>query len=256
MNKKSTFILIVVCVFGLFNLSAQKGTTRFFFALNRSLAYTNQERFPSNPDIGAFVGGGENVGIGYQLYANHFIFSVGLEAGVTIMSNSSKSDILYPPHNDFIPQGTLEAVANLHFNIPMMIGGEFGKFYFKAGIVPSFNLINGGVVFGPVLSPHNSTMFGTLDGIRYKNPFQLFGRFEIGGSIGKFTPFDANEQPTARFYLGGYVDFGITKDIPSKSCGHHYSHTIPYAISSEGIMDNVHQMSVGLRFTCLFNLAK
>lgn len=256
MKKKSTLILMIICVLGVFSLSAQKGTARLFLAVNRSLGYAGQERFSANLDVTPFVGVVDNVGIGYQLYANHFIFSVGLEAGTTLMSNISKSDIYDDHHEDLVPQGTLETVGNAHFNIPLMIGGEFGKFYFKTGIVPSFNLINGGVVFGPVFNEHNSTMFGVLDIIRYKNPFQLFGRFEIGGSLGKFTRFDDLEQPKARFYLGGYVDFGITKDVPSKHCGHYYSHRTPYTVSSEGILDNVHQLSVGLRFTCLINIAK
>ena len=253
MNKKSTFIITTFCLLGFFSMSAQKHTVRNFLSVNGNSAYAGQIRTESRYDFNSFLGGIDNVGIGYQLYANHFTLSLGVETGVTILTNYSNEDITL--YHKTVPQGTLELLGNIHVNMPVMFGGEWGKFYFKTGLVPSLNLVNGGTVLGPVLNPDNPEAFKTTKKVRFKNPFQLFGRFEIGGSIGKFTPFEDFIQPKARFYLGGYVDYGFTYDSPKEPRGH-YIHQIPYAVSREGYKEKVTQISVGLRFTCLLNCAK
>ena len=250
MYKKSTLILSVFCLLCVFSLSAQQKVVRNFLSVNATTAYAGQMRpIHFNP----FVGVCENIGIGSQLYANHFTFSIGAEGGATILTIYSKEDIILAD-NKKIPEGTLELIGNIHVNTPVMIGGEFGKFYFKAGVVPSFNLLNGATNFGPVLNPENPDLKKSIK-VRYKNPIQVFGRFELGGSFGKFTPFEAPEQPKARFYLGGYVDFGFTKDKPTEPRGL-YKKKIPYVISNEGYNEDAYQFNVGLRFTCLLNFAK
>ena len=252
MNKKSTLTLFAVCLLCFFNLSAQK-TVRNFFSVNVSLAYTGQMRFESNYNFKPFMGGSDNIGIGYQLYANHFTFSLGAEIGASVITNYSGEPITIGKKH--IPEGMLELLGNGHVSIPTMIGGEFNKFYFKMGVVPSFNILNAATIIGPVLNPDNPHSYETTKKFLFRNPFQLYGRFEIGGSVGKFTPFEDPDQPKARFYLGGFVDFGFTKDMPRVSRGS-YAHRIPYAISDQGYLDKVHQFSVGLRFTCLVNNGK
>jgi hypothetical protein len=252
MNKKLTLILLAACLFGIFSVSAQK-PVRSFFTINSSIASAGQTRFESHYNVGSFVGGGYNLSLGYQLYAYHFIFSIEAEAGATVLTNYSKEAI--KNGNNVIPQGMLELLGNGHVNIPTMIGGEFGKFYFKLGVVPSFNLLNGATVIGPVLNKENPEPYENTNLMLYKNPFQLFGRIELGGSFGKPTPYEDPIQPKARFYLGGYIDFGFTKDLPTEPRGS-YSSRMPYAVSIQNMSDKVHQVSVGLKFSCLLNFAK
>ena len=252
MNKKSTLILLAICLLGVFNLSAQK-KVRSFLSLNTSTSCTSQMRFESHYNFKPYWGGSENIGIGYQLYANHFTFSIGTEIGATVMTNYSNETIKIGKKT--IPEGTLELLGNGHLHFPVMIGGEFKKFYFKLGVVPAYNILNAATIIGPVLNPENPHPYKTTKKLLYQNPFQLYGRFEIGGSFGKFIPFEDPEQPKARFYLGGFVDFGITKDMPKVSRGS-YKNRIPYGISDQGYQDVLHQLSVGLRFTCLLNCAK
>ena len=252
MNKKSTLIFLAVCLLCLFNLNAQK-PVRNFLSINGSLAYTGQARFQSHYDFKSFMGGSDNIGIGYQLYANHFTFSLGAEVGLSTITNYSNETIIIGKKE--IPQGTLELLGNGHVSFPTIFGGEFNKFYFKVGVVPSFNILNAATIIGPVLNPDNPQPYENTKKLLFKNPFQLYGRFEIGGSVGKFTPFEDTDQPKARFYLGGFVDFGITKDMPKVSRGS-YAKGIPYAISDQGYLDKVRQFSVGLRFTCLVNCAR
>jgi hypothetical protein len=252
MNKRLALILLAACLLSLFSLSAQK-TVRNYFSINASLAYTGQMRFESNYIFKPYMGGSNNYGIGYQLYANHFTFSLGAEIGASVITNYSGEPITIGKKH--IPEGTLELLGNGHVSFPTMFGGEFNKFYFKVGVVPSFNVLNAATIIGPILNPDNPQPYENTKKLLFKNPFQLYGRFEIGGSVGKFTPFEDTDQPTARFYLGGFVDFGITKDMPRYSRGS-YAKGIPYAISDQGYLDKVRQFSVGLRFTCLVNGAK
>ena len=254
MIKRTTLILLAACFLSVFSLSAQKDAVINFLSVNGSTAYSGQMRVKSHYDFKPYTGGCENIGIGYQLYANHFTFSIGAEGGSTIMTNYSDQETKRNP------KGTLELIGNLHVNTPVLLGGEFNKFYFKVGVVPSFNLLNGATIIGPVMNPDNPTTYENTKKVRFRNPVQLFGRFEIGGSFGKFTPFDDPIQPLARFYLGGYVDFGFTNDMEKKwkdgSEGRGHYGKIPYACSYEGFNDEVYQFSVGLRFTCLLNFAR
>lgn len=252
MKKKSTFSLIAICLLGIFSLSAQK-TVKSFLYVDGSTAITCQTRFNSHYNISPFFGGSDNVGLGYKLYANHFIFSIGAEFGASVFTNYSEEPIVNG--NKRIPQGMLELLGNGHVSIPTLIGGEFGKFYFKLGVVPSLNLLNGATVIGPVLNNENPEPYESPTLMLYRNPFQLYGRIELGGSFGKFTPYDEPLQPKARFYLGGYVDFGLTKDLPTVARDS-YGPRMPYAVSTENMADNVRQMSVGLRFSCLLNCAR
>ena len=252
MNKKRTLVLLAICLLGIFSVSAQK-PVRSFFTINSSIACTDQTRFESQYNVGPFFGGGYNISLGYQLYARHFIFSIEAEVGATVVTNYSKEPITIGHKN--IPQGLLELLGNGHVNIPTMIGGEFGKFYFKLGMVPSFNLLNGATIIGPVLNKENPMPYESTNLMLYKNPFQLFGRIELGGSFGRPTPYEDPVQPKGRFYLGGYVDFGFTNDLPTKPRGN-YSPSIPYAVSIQNMSDKVHQVSVGLKFSCLLNFAK
>ena len=255
MNKKTTFILATIFLLGIFSLSAQKHTVRHFFSLNASTAYTGQHRFDSHYDFNPFLGGNGNIGIGYQLYANHFTFSIGGEIGATVMTNYSNVPITIG--NKHIPQGMLELLGNGHVNFPTMFGGEFNILYFKVGVVPSFNILNAATIIGPVLNQENPSSYEHTVKYLYKNPFQLFGRFEIGASLGRFTPFDDPNQPKTRFYLGGYVDFGFTNDQAKVSRGSYANRNrIPYALSDQGHYDKISHISVGLRFTCLFYCAK
>ena len=233
-------------------MNAQK-PVRSFLSLNASTAYAGQARFESHYDFKPYFGGSENFGLGYQLYANHFTFSIGAEIGATVITNYS-NELIKIGKKD-IPIGTLELLGNGHVSIPTMIGGEFGKFYFKVGVVPSFNLLNGATIIGPVLNPDNPSSHKKSPKYIYDNLFQLYGRLEIGGSFGNFTPFEVIDQPRARFYLGLFADFGITKDMPASPHGS-YARKVPYAISDQGYRDVLHQIQVGLRFTCLLNFAK
>ena len=255
MKKQRIITLLVSCMMFAGCLSAQH-TTRHFISLNGSNGYVNTVRPQPALPVGCLGGSSNTIGLGYQLHYNHLIFSAGMEYDNSVLCNASKEEIIFllPPGR--FPDGMTEILHTMNLNFPVMLGGQFGKFYFKAGVVPSVTVYGDGAVIGPALNEHSVVWEDEeIVHYRYKRIPQLYGRFEIGGSFGKFTSFDDPSQPKARFYLGAYVDYGVMKDIPSQGIGS-YTNFVPYAISNEGNNDVSIPLNIGLRFTCLFHVGK
>lgn len=254
MEQKKSFILLMACLMLAGCLSAQH-PTRHFISLTGGVGYVNTIR--PNPALPVYgIGGaGENIGVGYQLHHNHLTFGVGVELGHSMSCNVSLDEI---PYVGYQPQpkveaGMTEALYNMDINIPIMLGGEFGHFYFKAGVVPSFSIYGKGAVFGPIFN-ENPDVLDEIHAYRYTRIPQFYGRFEIGGSFGNFTSFDDPSQPRARFYLGAYADLGFMKDKPKQDLGTYPA--VPYAISYQGSNDVSIPINIGLRFTCLLHVGK
>lgn len=249
MKRKRNITLLTVCFLLAGSLSAQHATRDFIY-LTANTGYSSLSRPQSAYKVTCPGGINDGIGLGFQMHHNHFTFSIGAEYYNNILSNVSAEEI----HE--VPKGMTEILHDINLNIPILIGGEFGKFYFKTGILPSFNLYGEGIVVGPAFNDH-SVVWDTKDmiSVRYNHTFQLFGRFELGGAFGTFTPFDYPIQPRARFYLGGYVDFGFL-NYKVKQYQGSYSDKIPYVACNEAADDKVFPFSVGLRFSCLFNVSK
>lgn len=260
MKKQRIAILLMSCMMIAGCLSAQH-PTRHFFSLNGGLGFTTS--FQAKPALNVNCLGGltDNVGVGYQLHHNHFTFGVGLEYDNSVYGYSSGEDI--PFGLVVVPKGTTEILHDMRLNIPVMLGGEFGKFYFKAGVAPSISFYGNGSVLGPALNDHSVVWDAEdIERVSYTRDFQLLGRVEIGGSFGNFVAFDNPLQPTARFYLGAYFDFGFLNDNVKEHKGTYMlsaypeASSVPYIVSNESLGDKAVPFSIGLRFTCLFNLAK
>lgn len=187
-------------------------------------------------DVNPWLGSAPGIGIGYHLYKNHFTFDVGGELEYGVYTNRSGSDI------DFgyvtMPSGTIEMIQNLNINIPIMLGAEFGKFHFKLGAVPSLCVYGTGALTG-----EGSTQY------KVSRIPQLRGRVEIGGQVG------ASSNGKVCYQLAGYGDFGVFNERPVQRKGS-YADGVPYHIADESTADKVHNLTVGLRFTCLFNFSK
>lgn len=256
MKQKRTLTLMMACLMFVGCLRAQHAT-RHFISLNGSSGYVNTIRpNPALPILG--LGGlSDNIGLGYQLHHNHLIFSVGVEFDNSLMVNTSKEEIVFLVPSGRFPKGMTEVLHTMNLNFPVMLGGQFGNFYFKAGVVPSATIYGNGAVIGPVLNDEHSVVWDKQDIVRYRYSriLQYYGRLELGGSFGSFTSFDDPQQPKARFYLGAYMDYGLMKDIPSQGIGS-YTNFVPYAISNEGHNDVSIPINIGLRFTCLFHVGK
>lgn len=187
-------------------------------------------------DVNPWLGSAPGIGAAYHLTKGHFTFDVGGEIEYGVYTNRSGSDITIGTVT--IPSGTIEMIQNLNLNIPLMFGGEFGKFYFKVGAGPSFCVYGTGV----------RTESGSKTYKVSRQP-QLRCRLEIGGEVG------ASANGMARYQLGAYADFGVLNERPIQRKGS-YADGVPYHIADESTADILHNLSIGVRFTCLLDFSK
>ena len=178
-----------------------------------------------------------NIGLDYRLFHNNFLFSVGIEGMYDLNAN-----MLDEHDESLLMRDTEGDVFNMHvhvdksrdlshmvnLNIPLLLGGEWGRFYFLAGPKFSVNL------YGSTSSVAQFTTYGEYD--RYyddfydmpnhqfvtgqqmgsatmplKWNFNIMAHLEIGGRIShmyQHKQFRLNPDKI-RMYLAFYADFGI-----------------------------------------------
>ena len=178
-----------------------------------------------------------NIGLDYRLFHNNFLFSVGIEGMYDLNAN-----MLDEHDESLLMRDTEGDVFNMHvhvdksrdlshmvnLNIPLLLGGEWGRFYFLTGPKFSVNL------YGSTSSVAQFTTYGEYD--RYyddfydmpnhqfvtgqqmgsatmplKWNFNIMAHLEIGGRIShmyQHKQFRLNPDKI-RMYLAFYADFGI-----------------------------------------------
>lgn len=233
-----------------------------------------------------------NIGADYRLNHNNFLFSVGLEGMYEL--NANKLD----KHDEAILMRDTEGdLFNMHvhvdksrdlahmlnLNIPVLLGGEWGRFYFLAGPKVSVN------VFGATSSTAQVTTYGEYD--RYYDDFyempnhqfvsgqqmgsgvlkmkwniNIMAHVELGGRINhmyKYKQFHSRPDKV-RMYLAAYVDFGLLNLHSS----HGGSPLFDYRETEQGVQfyiqpllvsgvaDNAtfRNLNVGVKYTVAFEL--
>lgn len=195
-----------------------------------SLLHTIQGQKPA-------VGMNTNIGVDYRLLHNNFLFSLGLEGMYELNANQlDKLDVsipmvdtegeLFDMHVLVDKSRDLSHMANL--NIPLLVGGEWGRFYFLVGPKLSINL------YGSTSSSALVTTYGEYE--RYYDDFyempnhqfvnaqqmssatlsvkwnmNVLAHLELGGRVNhmfKYKQFRLHPDKV-RMYLAAYADFGI-----------------------------------------------
>ena len=235
-----------------------------------------------------------NLGIDYRLYHNNFLFSIGAEGMYELNANRMED------HDEVIPMIDTEGdLFNMHLhvdkskdishmvniNIPLLMGGEWGRFYFLIG--PKFS-IN---VYGATSSSSMVTTYGEYDryyddfydmpnhqfvtGLPVKSMplpmkwnFNILAHAELGGRIGhmfKHKQFRLHPDKV-RMYLAAYADFGLL-NIHVNNGG---APIFEYRETDKGVqfysqplmLSNIadgatfRNLNVGLKFTVAFELPK
>ena len=239
--SKIKSVLILCLIFT--NLSWAQTPVKHFMTVNAALNHANLLRHTkeaSRLDVNPWFGSAPAIGIGYRLYKNHFTLDIGGELEYGVYTNRSKSDIT--ECSQTVGAGSTEMIQNLNVNVPVMLGAEFGRFFFKAGALPS-------------LCVYGTGSMTAADARQYKvsRPLQIRGRFEIGGQIGKYVAY--GEQKTARHYVSIYADYGVLNERPYQRKGS-YMDGVPYHICDESTADIVNNLTIGIRYTCLLDFSK
>lgn len=233
-----------------------------------------------------------NIGADYRLYHNNFLFSIGIEGMYDLNANrldehdevllmrDTEGDI-FNMHVHVDKSRDLAHMVNL--NIPLLVGGEWGRFYFLVGPKVSLNL------YGSTSSVAQITTYGEYD--RYyddfydmpnhqfvtgqhmgsatmpmKWNFNIMAHAEIGGRINhmyKHKQFRLHPDKV-RMYLAVYADFGVL-NLHASSGG---APLFDYRETDQGVQfyiqplmmssiaDNAtfRNLNVGIKYTVAFEL--
>lgn len=265
--------------------------THHFVALHGDLGYS--ALLHTIPGQRAAAGVNANMGIDYRFFRNNFILSVGAEGMYELNSNNLKAVDMTVPMMD-----TEGDIFNMHvmmdksrdrshmvnLNIPLLIGGEWKRFYFLLGPKVSINM------YGSTSSKAEYTTFGEYEryyddfyempnhqfesgrkmsssSIKMKWNFNILAHAEIGARIGhmyKHQMFRLNPD-MIRMYVALYADFGV---LNLHSASKTDVGTFGYRETDEGVQFYVQplmlsnlasgavfrNLNVGVKFTVAFEL--
>lgn len=266
--------------------------THNFVSLHADLGYAGLKH--SIKGQKASSGVNAQAGVDYRLFYNNFLFSLGAEAMYAMYSNGM-NDLdatirmrdtegeLFGMHLLADQAKDVSHMANV--NIPILIGGEWGRFYFLVGPKLSLNFM------GKASSKAEVTTFGEYEryyddfydmenhqfssGQQVKSAkldirwnFNIMAHIEVGARVGKMnkhTGFRTRPEKI-RMYLAVYADYGLL-DVHDKGNG---KPIFEYRETNEGIQFYIqplmktdladqtafHNFSVGVKYTVAFEMPK
>ena len=209
--------------------------TRHFLSLHVDAGYSAMLHTIAGQKPSTGVNG--MIGFDYRLFHNNFIFSIGAEGMYELNINKmddhdeairmmdTEGDI-FQMHVHVDKSRDLAHMANV--NIPILFGGEWGRFYFMVGPKVAINL------YGMTSSSAQITTYGEYDqyyddfydminhqfvsnqymssaSMPLKWNFNIMAHAEVGGRVGhmfKHQQFRINPDKI-RMFLAAYVDFGL-----------------------------------------------
>ena len=261
-----------------------------FISLHGDLGYS--ALLHNIPDRAPSAGLNANLGVDYRLFYNNFLFSAGVEGMYQLNSNPLDAMDLSLPMLDtegepfqmhVLVDESNDLSHMLNLNIPLLVGGEWGRFYFLVGPKASVNL------YGAASSNAEFTTYGEYDRMYddfYDMPnhqFQsghtmqsgllpmkwnvnIMAHLEVGGRLGHMFRYKAFrlDPDRVRMYLAAYVDFGIL-NLHAKGTG---APAFDYRETDEGLKfyiqplllstmsDNatIRNLNVGVKYTVAFEL--
>lgn len=244
--------------------------------------------------MGASMGVGGGIGVGYELYANHFLFTVGVGGNVShsvfnmlpfsstlpnqIDSEGDRFDYVYTLNN------RQDAYTNASLQVPLMVGAQLDRFYFLVGAKLDMSfLVNTDVsatissqgVYPQFIDPFTGMpehMFFDDYALEYTDVVDFNANVmvsaELGwrlGSVYHGTGFDVPKSKTV-YRLGFFADYGLldlhrkgTADLvslPTKFDSQDMKSNIGLndILSSNQATKAVNNLMVGVKFTVLFQL--
>lgn len=291
--KKYLFIVLMA----LLSISAGAYTkltpeTRNFVSLHADLGYAGllHKIEGQKPSSGIQM----EAGVGYRLFHNNFIFTLGAEAMYAMYANGmNKLDVTIPMRDTegelfgmHVMTDKARDISHMaNVNIPILFGGEWGRVYFMVGPKVSLNFM------GKASSKAEVTTYGEYEhyyddfynmtnhqfesgrkmssakmDIRWN--FNIMAHVEVGGRIGhmfKHPGFRTNPDKI-RMYLAVYADYGLL-DVHQKGSG---QPLFQYRETQEGVQFYIqplmksdvadatafHNLSVGIKYTVAFELPK
>ena len=290
--KNKWLILLIVSVF-----TAQSSwAVKHYITLNAQLGeqswLTKTEAVKANSSFG--IGGG--VGINYELQEKALLFSVGVGASpsysvftmlpyrTSFEGVDSQGDAMLYTYSF---KDRTDDYFNLSVQVPLMIGAQFGKFYFLVGAKFDMSLLARGYVNHTLVSSegdylpyighfHDMVEHAYFSNVKIetKNSFvfnmNALASAEIGMRLGnnnyKYTGFGTEQKSKIQYRIALYADYGILNAL-STTPAPLYSTPVVFneedMLSPVGMTDLLHSnqreervvpLQVGVKFTVLFRV--
>ena len=220
---------------------------RHFISIDGSVGYASLVNTSKELQPGSGVAA--NLGVGYRLFHNDFLFTTGVE-GYYMLNAQSMSGVQVI-EDDKDDEGdayrlTVDAsngrdvCQSASLNIPVLFGGEFKRFYFLAGPKVSYNIwwqaetnahlseqaeyVEYEGVICNIKDKFDNTDLrriknSTKDSIRWNTDIMM--HLEIGYRCGDviFKTGADIPKPKQRYYIALYCDFGLLNIRNTKSLG-------------------------------------
>ncbi len=261
-----------------------------FLSVDGSVGYASLQT--NAQEINSVAGTALSVGVGYRLFYNSFILSVGVNGQYMYDAVKAQDASLQIGMTDTEGQaftmlaeasGWKDRCHSVNLNIPVLVGAEVNRFYFMVG--PSF-CYN---VWGQTATEAQLRTRGQYD--RYIGIFDdmenhalyarsiesgkqalswnidLLAHAEIGFRLGEVTKEKGADVPQSRhrFYIAIYGDYGLINIHKAVSQGDRFGYTessetgvafgvTPTMLCQELRSATVHPYSVGVKLTYLFEL--
>jgi len=232
------------------------------------------------------------IGAGYRYYRNGFILQAGIEGEFEYITNRVNNndftfEMVDTEGDDFIMHAMVDKCKDVIqlFNcyVPVYVGYEYRRFYFLAGAKVGINLY-GSTSTSSLISTkaEYERYMGWLENMpnhdlqndvlvksdTYKlmvtSP-SVVGHLEIGGRLGSFSLEKGADVPKSkyRFYISAYADYGILNMHQNDSRGDGITYkqpageaiqfsVLPSMLSNQMLDKQVHPLTIGVKFTCLF----
>ena len=194
------------------------------------------------PSIANSEAGAVGVGVGYRLAYKHLCFHTGFTAKYVHITNDprdsthSKDQILDPTNGLYyhLEERFLhrrDSIHSLRLQMPVMVGGEWGRFYFLAGVKLSAALYSPATrnwayegerdyqIFYETIITDQDQDLNRLPPLRYERPITLdvMGALEIGGRVNSrddSSGFKRDANPRTDYYLSAYADYALWSSSP------------------------------------------
>lgn len=246
------------------------------------------------PDLPPSAGMSTMIGVDYRLFHNNFIFSAGVEGMYELNVNRmDELDVTIPMMDTegelfnmhVLVDKSTDLAHMVNLNIPILFGGEWGRFYFMVGPKVSLNF------YGSTSSKAQITTYGEYDrayddfydmlnhgfvsnqymgsaSVPLKWNMNILAHMEIGGRIGhmfKHKQFRLNPDKI-RMYVAAYADFGVlnlhtgTNGEPvfgwreTEEGVQFFSQPLMNSTLSNGA--TFRNLNVGIKFTVAFEMPK
>lgn len=201
--------------------------------------WTKETKSPADtgPSLRSSAAGMAGVGTGYRLAYKHLLFHTGLTLKYAYMLNDPCDSVAYREGLTDADKGLQynlketfrmrrDSIHNLQVQIPVLLGGEWGHFYFLAGAKVSASVYSPAVrtwtyegerqydiLYGTVTTDCDQDP-NSLPPVRYPRPLSVDVRacLEIGGRLPAIEAQGGSQsarKPKTDWYLAAYAEYAV-----------------------------------------------